>query len=51
MFAGWIKDNASTAVTLHCLNIFTWLTALSWGLEKFITARRQKAAEQEVIKA
>ncbi|XP_075972254.1 uncharacterized protein LOC142974040 isoform X2 [Anticarsia gemmatalis] len=48
---GWIKDNASTAVTLHCLNIFTWMTALSWGLEKYITARRQKASEQEVIKA
>ncbi|KAJ8725144.1 hypothetical protein PYW07_016102 [Mythimna separata] len=48
---GWIKDNASTAVTLHCLNIFTWLTALSWGLEKFITARRQKTDEQDVVKA
>ncbi|CAH0628734.1 unnamed protein product [Chrysodeixis includens] len=46
---GFIKDHASTAVTLHCLNIFTWLTALSWGLEKFITAR-QKSAEPEEIK-
>lgn len=48
---GWIKDNASTAVTLHCLNIFTWLTALSWGLEKFITARRQNAVEKDIVKA
>ncbi|KAJ0179465.1 hypothetical protein K1T71_005177 [Dendrolimus kikuchii] len=49
---GWIKDNASTAVTLHCLNIFTWLTALSWGLEKYINARRQKEIEKEdIIKA
>ncbi|KAH9641901.1 hypothetical protein HF086_011651 [Spodoptera exigua] len=48
---GWIKDNASTAVTLHCLNIFTWLTAISWGLEKFITARRQKMVEKEIVKA
>ncbi|KAF9805055.1 hypothetical protein SFRURICE_010238 [Spodoptera frugiperda] len=48
---GWIKDNASTAVTLHCLNIFTWLTALSWGLEKFITARRQSAVEKDIVKA
>ncbi|OWR55440.1 monocarboxylate transporter [Danaus plexippus plexippus] len=43
---GWIKDNASTAVTLHCLNIFTYLTAISWGLEKyFITKRLKKEAE------
>ncbi|XP_047023268.1 uncharacterized protein LOC124632460 [Helicoverpa zea] len=48
---GWIKDNASTAVTLHCLNIFTWLTALSWGLEKFITARRHKKVEEDDVKA
>ncbi|XP_052758290.1 uncharacterized protein LOC113523560 isoform X2 [Galleria mellonella] len=48
---GWIKDNASTAVTLHCLNIFTWLTALSWGLEKYLRTRKQKATNQELVKA
>ncbi|XP_045487946.1 uncharacterized protein LOC110995080 [Pieris rapae] len=41
---GWIKDNTTTAVTLHCLNIFTWLTAISWGLEKYIT-RKHTAKE------
>lgn len=46
LISGWIKDNASTAVTLHCLNIFTYLTAISWGLEKyFITKRLKKEAE------
>ncbi|XP_031763333.2 uncharacterized protein LOC128199969 isoform X2 [Galleria mellonella] len=40
---GWIKDNASTAVTLHCLNIFTWLTVLSWTLEKYYRSRKQSA--------
>ncbi|XP_028033259.1 LOW QUALITY PROTEIN: uncharacterized protein LOC114245323 [Bombyx mandarina] len=45
---GWIKDNASTAVTLHCLNIFTYLTAFTWTLEKYITARRQKSTEQDM---
>ncbi|XP_028163847.1 uncharacterized protein LOC114355282 isoform X1 [Ostrinia furnacalis] len=49
-FVGWIKDNATTAVTLHCLNIFTWLTALSWGLEKYIRSRRQNSTE-ELVKA
>ncbi|CAG9563252.1 unnamed protein product [Danaus chrysippus] len=39
---GWIKDNASTAVTLHCLNIFTYLTAISWGLEKYFISKRLK---------
>ncbi|GBP82410.1 hypothetical protein EVAR_99101_1 [Eumeta japonica] len=47
---GWIKDNASTAVTLHCLNIFTWLTALSWGIMKYIASRKQKDKE-EVLNA
>ncbi|XP_072941886.1 uncharacterized protein [Epargyreus clarus] len=46
---GWIKDSASIAVTLHCLNIFTWLTAISWGLEKYFTARRHKKLEKELI--
>ncbi|XP_068628093.1 uncharacterized protein [Battus philenor] len=48
---GWIKDNTSTAVTLHCLNIFTWLTAISWGLEKYITMKRQINMKEDVIKA
>ncbi|KAL0839737.1 hypothetical protein ABMA28_016380 [Loxostege sticticalis] len=50
-FVGWIKDNASTAVTLHCLNIFTWLTAVSWGLEKIIRTRKQKNSTEELVKA
>lgn len=47
-FVGWIKDNASIAVTLHCLNIFTYLTAISWGLEKYFTARKLKKKEEEI---
>ncbi|XP_014361870.2 uncharacterized protein LOC106713560 [Papilio machaon] len=47
---GWIKDNTTTAVTLHCLNIFTWLTAFSWGLEKYIAMKRQKNAKEDVTK-
>ncbi|CAG5056127.1 unnamed protein product [Parnassius apollo] len=48
---GWIKDNTTTSVTLHCLNIFTWLTALSWGLEKYITAKRQNKTNNDIAKA
>ncbi|XP_046978689.1 uncharacterized protein LOC124544261 [Vanessa cardui] len=47
---GWIKDGASTTVILHCLNIFTWLTAISWGTEKYFIARKQKI-EATSIKA
>ncbi|CAH2062937.1 unnamed protein product, partial [Iphiclides podalirius] len=48
---GWIKDNTTTAVTLHCLNIFTWLTAISWGLEKYISSKRQNETKEELTKA
>ncbi|KAJ2950636.1 hypothetical protein O0L34_g8891 [Tuta absoluta] len=48
---GYIKDNAPTAVTLHCLNIFTWLTALSWGLEKYIRRKQQGDSTEEIVKA
>ncbi|KAL4714464.1 hypothetical protein ACJJTC_017759 [Scirpophaga incertulas] len=48
---GWIKDNASTEVTLHCLNIFTWLTALSWGLEKYIRRRQQNNSKEALVKS
>ncbi|KOB73433.1 Monocarboxylate transporter [Operophtera brumata] len=46
---GWIKDSASTAVTLHSLNIFTWLTALSWGLEKYIRSRGEAKSGVDII--
>ncbi|XP_038213263.1 uncharacterized protein LOC119833348 [Zerene cesonia] len=48
---GWIKDNTTTAVTLHCLNIFTWLTAISWGLEKYYIIRKQNAIDAETVKS
>ncbi|CAK1578565.1 unnamed protein product [Parnassius mnemosyne] len=48
---GWIKDNTTTSVTLHCLNIFTWLTALSWGLEKYIAAKRQNKRNNDIANA
>ncbi|KAJ2950637.1 hypothetical protein O0L34_g8892 [Tuta absoluta] len=45
---GYIKDNATTAVTLHCLNIFIWLTTLSWGLEKYFRSRYIKKTSEEI---
>ncbi|XP_013185533.2 uncharacterized protein LOC106131089 isoform X1 [Amyelois transitella] len=48
---GWIKDNASTGVLLHSLNILTYLTAVSWGLEKYIRTRRQKVSNEELTQS
>lgn len=41
-FLGWIRDATDYTVTLHCLNITTYLTAISWGLEKLYRVRQEK---------
>ncbi|XP_053682173.1 uncharacterized protein LOC128732803 [Sabethes cyaneus] len=38
---GFIRDQTNYTVTLHCLNITTFVTALSWGLEMFILTPRR----------
>ncbi|CAK9818582.1 Monocarboxylate transporter 13 [Anthophora plagiata] len=44
---GWIRDiTTNYAIMLHCLNIFTYLTAISWSLEICITKRRTKMAQK-----
>lgn len=49
--AGFIRDRTNYTVTLHCLNVATYLTALSWGLEMYYFTprriRREKAADAE----
>ncbi|KOC62834.1 Monocarboxylate transporter 14 [Habropoda laboriosa] len=46
---GWIRDiTANYAIMLHCLNIFTYLTVISWSLEICFTKREaKKIAEEE----
>ncbi|XP_039446150.1 uncharacterized protein LOC120425607 [Culex pipiens pallens] len=48
---GFIRDRTNYTVTLHCLNVATYLTALSWGLEMYYFTprriRREKAANAE----
>ncbi|XP_055526240.1 uncharacterized protein LOC129718974 [Wyeomyia smithii] len=41
---GFIRDQTNYTVTLHCLNIATYVTALCWGLEMFILTPRQPTA-------
>lgn len=48
---GWIKDSVSAVVTLHILNIFTYMTAVSWGLEKYFNARKHKKEEKVLFEA
>lgn len=40
---GWLRDSLGDyAITLHCLNIFTYLTIISWLLEAWYTNSRRK---------
>lgn len=40
---GWLRDSLGDyAITLHCLNIFTYLTIISWSLEAWYTNYRRK---------
>ncbi|XP_070505252.1 uncharacterized protein [Chironomus tepperi] len=41
---GYIRDNSNYTIALHCLNIATFLCAISWTIEMVITKRREKKA-------
>ncbi|XP_058814198.1 uncharacterized protein LOC131678139 [Topomyia yanbarensis] len=48
---GYVRDQTNYTVTLHCLNIATFATALSWGLEMFVlTPRRTRLQEENMAK-
>lgn len=46
---GLIRDNTDYVITLHCLNILTFSTAISWTLERIITRRRKHCTVSEEI--
>ncbi|CAK9826588.1 Monocarboxylate transporter 13 [Anthophora retusa] len=49
---GWIRDiTTNYGIMLHCLNILTYLTAISWSLEICITKRRAKKMAQKLYQA
>ncbi|KAI4463683.1 monocarboxylate transporter [Holotrichia oblita] len=40
---GWIRDFVKDyVITIHILNILTYITAISWLAEKYITSRKKK---------
>ncbi|XP_053999521.1 uncharacterized protein LOC128887541 isoform X1 [Hylaeus anthracinus] len=42
---GWIRDITSDyGIMLHCLNVFTFLTVISWSLEIYFTKRKSRKA-------
>ncbi|XP_012279754.1 uncharacterized protein LOC105699393 [Orussus abietinus] len=44
-FVGWIRDSTSSfTATLHCLNVLTFLTVISWTIEAFCTKRKERAS-------
>ncbi|XP_076766349.1 uncharacterized protein LOC143433101 [Xylocopa sonorina] len=45
---GWVRDITSNyAIMLHCLNVFTFLTTISWLLEMYLTRRKLKKSPRE----
>lgn len=49
---GWIQDTSKNyAVTLHCLNILTYLVAISWVTEFMYFKCRKVKSNDETIKA
>ncbi|XP_043262141.1 uncharacterized protein LOC122402966 [Colletes gigas] len=45
---GWIRDITSNyAILLHSLNVFTFLTVISWSLEMYFTKRKSKKNETQ----
>ncbi|GAB0100904.1 uncharacterized protein DMENIID0001_170020 [Sergentomyia squamirostris] len=46
---GLIKDATDFPTTLHCLNIATYITALSWGFEKYFQWRKEKQKNSELV--
>ncbi|XP_024940750.1 uncharacterized protein LOC107267613 [Cephus cinctus] len=45
---GGIRDaTGSYCVLLHCLNIFTYLTVISWTLEQYLSKRRKRNSSWE----
>lgn len=47
-FSGFVRDHTSVVATLHCLNITTYICAISWILERVILSHREKEMKTEV---
>ncbi|XP_059616358.1 uncharacterized protein LOC132261528 [Phlebotomus argentipes] len=45
---GLIRDATDFPTTLHCLNVATYLTALSWGFEKYLQWRRERLKKRQL---
>ncbi|XP_037028665.1 uncharacterized protein LOC119068909 isoform X2 [Bradysia coprophila] len=46
---GVIRDATNYTVTLHFLNIFTYLTVFFWGLEKYFEVRKEKKKNANML--
>lgn len=47
LFAGFVRDSTNMTVTLHCLNITTYICAISWGIEKLIFLRNDRKLKSQ----
>lgn len=46
MIPGFVRDQSDYAITLHFLNIPTFLVAISWGLEKLVRCHKSKINQE-----
>lgn len=47
---GWIRDFVKDyVITIHILNILTYITAISWLTEKYITSRKNKKKNETTV--
>lgn len=44
---GFVRDHSNYTITLHCLNITTYICGVSWGLEKLFRERKLKKMREE----
>jgi len=42
LFLGLVRDRYDYSVTLHCLNMMSFVAATSWSLEALIRRHRRK---------
>lgn len=47
LIAGYIRDETSYFVTLHCLNIATYIVAISWIGEKIYRSHQEKKLKRK----
>lgn len=49
LLSGLVRDTTDFVWTLHCLNITTYITAISWGFEKLYFINKRESNENGML--